>query len=143
MRIVRRMFQLLSMTMVICICAVWSQAGAASLDGSTTIICAFTSATECDNRNGCASTFPEDLELPQFFRVDFNNKRIVAAGQTLEGTKTGTQINSFQRLDGQLILQGVDLRAWSMVISENTGMMTLSASSDYEAFVLFGVCTVP
>lgn len=143
MPITRRMFQVLSIAAVISICAVWSQAGAAGLDGSATIICAFTSGAACDSREGCTSATAADLNMPQFFRIDFNNKRIVVAGQTIEATKTGTGIKSLQRLDGQLILQGVEIRGWSMVISESTGMMTLTASGDDEAFVLFGACTVP
>jgi hypothetical protein len=143
MRTVRRMFQALSMAAVICVCVAWCQAGAAGLDGSTPIICAFTSTAECDSENGCVSATPESVGLPQFIRVDFSNKRIVAAGQVMEGTKTGTQIKNFQRLDGQLVLQGVELRGWSMVISENTGRMTLAVSGDDEAFVLFGACMAP
>jgi hypothetical protein len=143
MRIVRKIFQTLGMTAVICVCLAWSQAGAAGLDGSKPIICAFTYATECDSVDGCLRADPEDLGLPPFFRVDFDNKKMVATGQIMEGMKTETQIKNYQRLDGQLFLQGVDLRGWSIVISESTGRMTLTASGDEEAFVLFGVCTVP
>jgi hypothetical protein len=143
MRIARRVLQTLSVVAAICICAVWSPANAAGLDGSNTIICAFISATACENVSGCESTTPNDLNLPQFFRVDFKNKRIVVGDQTVEATKTGTGITSLQRLDGQLILQGVEIRAWNLVINESTGMMTLTASSGDEVFLLFGACTVP
>jgi hypothetical protein len=139
MRIMRRSLQALGMVLI-CICLSWSQAGAAGLDGSTPVICAITNANECDSINGCVSSIAEDLGLPPFFRIDFNNKKIVAAGQAIEGTKMETQIKNYERHDGQLIFQGVDLRAWSMVITESTGWMTLTTSGDDEAFVLFGAC---
>jgi hypothetical protein len=43
-------------------------------------------------------------------------------------------------MDGKIFLQGIELRGWSIVISEQTGKMSLTASGDDEAFVLFGVC---
>src|SRR5208337_3159707 len=143
MRMIRRMFQVFGVTAVFCLCIAWCWADAAGLDGSTPIICAFTSAAGCDSGSGCESTSPEALGLPQFFRVDFDSKRMVAAGPVQEGTKTETKIQNFQRLDGQLVFQGVEVRGWSMVVIEDTGRMTLTASGDDEAFVLFGACTVP
>ena len=38
------------------------------------------------------------------------------------------------------MLQGIEIRGWSMVITEKTGKLTLTASGDDEAFVLFGAC---
>jgi hypothetical protein len=140
MYIIRRTFEVWGITAAICLCVAWCQVGAAGLDGSTPIICAFTSAAGCDSGSGCESTTPEALGLPRFFRVDFTNKRIIAAGPVQEGTKTETKIQNFQRLDGQLVFQGVEVRGWSMVVTENTGRMTLTASGDDEAFVLFGAC---
>lgn len=78
--------------------------------------------------------------IPPLFRVDFTNKKVIAAGQVTEGMRTETKFQSFQRLDGLLVFQGVELRGWSMVISESSGRITLTASGNEEAFVLFGVC---
>jgi hypothetical protein len=143
MYITRKMFQTLGIAAAIFLCVIWCQAGATGIDGSRSIICAFTSSAGCDNETGCEATTPERLNLPRFIRIDFNNKKIITENQIGEGTRTETQIKNFLRLDGQLFLQGVEIRAWSMVITETTGSMTLTASGDEEAFVLFGVCTVP
>jgi hypothetical protein len=40
-------------------------------------------------------------------------------------------------MDGTMVLQGIELRGWTMLISEKSGIMTLTASDDDEAFVLF------
>jgi hypothetical protein len=143
MQMIRRTFHVVGVTAVLCLCIPWCWANAAGLDGSTPIICAFTSATACDSESGCGSATPESLGLPQFFKVDFSGKKILAVGPAQEGTKKETPIQNFQRLNGQLVFQGVELRGWSMVVTENTGRMTLTASGDDEAVVLFGVCTVP
>jgi hypothetical protein len=115
-------------------------AHARDLDGSTPVVCAFTRALECDSANGCEATTLEDLAMPRFFRVDFKNSSIAPVGIVEEGVKKTTSIKAFQRQDGKLILQGFEVRGWSMVITEKTGNMTLTASGDDEAFVLFGAC---
>jgi hypothetical protein len=140
---VRRTFEVLSMTALFCLCVAVCHAGPAALDGSTPLVCTFTVAAECDSRNACEAATPEDLVLPRLFRVDFANKRLVAAGPVMEGMKLETEIKNYERRDGRLVLQGIDLRAWSMVITESTGEMTLTASGDDEAFVLFGACMAP
>jgi len=46
-------------------------------------------------------------------------------------------------VEGKLILQGVqEGKAWSMVITDDTDKMTLTAADDQEGFVVFGACTV-
>jgi hypothetical protein len=42
-----------------------------------------------------------------------------------------------------MILQGIeDGRGWSIIISEDTGKMTATASQDDVGFVIFGACTL-
>jgi hypothetical protein len=115
----------------------------ADLDGSVPIICGITSAAGCDTIDGCEAAAAEDLGLPQFFKVDFKAKKISALGVLEEGMKKETEIRAFERREGMLILQGVDLRGWSMVITEKIGKMTLTASGVEEAFVFFGACIIP
>jgi len=137
MRTTRRVIELLGITAMVCLCIVPYQAKAADLDGSTPVLCAFTSALECDSRSGCEGTTVENLAVPQFFRIDFRNNVITGVQG---GGGRETRIGGFQRLDGKLILQGVEIRGWTMVITEKTGKMNLTASGDDEAFVLFGAC---
>ena len=47
-----------------------------------------------------------------------------------------------EHLNGRLILQGTQNgKGWSMVITEATGNMTVTASNDKVGFVVFGACT--
>jgi hypothetical protein len=126
--------------MAVCLMIPSGQAHAGNLDGSTPLICAFTRALECDSATGCEAADLEDLEMPRFFRVDFKNSSIVSVGILEEGVKKETPIKVFQRQDGKLLLQGFEVRGWSMVITEKTGKMTFTASGDDEGFVLFGAC---
>jgi hypothetical protein len=40
------------------------------------------------------------------------------------------------------ILQGIELRGWTIAVSEMTGKMVLRAAGHAEGFVLFGACAV-
>jgi len=123
------------------LCSVVSQVEAAEPETAAPLLCAFTKSMVCDS-DGCASADLEVLDLPPFFKVDFNNKLITdveALGGRLAKKKTPIAI--IVRSDDNIILQGVQLRAWSILISKKTGKFTLTASDDEEAGVFFGACT--
>ena len=110
-------------------------------EGSTRMLCVLTSAVGCDSRSGCQGTPVEDLNMPQFFKIDIEKKTITRAGVAQEVSATWeTRIKNSQRMDGKIFLQGIEVRGWSIVICEETGKRSLTASGDDEAFVLFGVC---
>jgi hypothetical protein len=137
-----RISALCSIALLLSLFIMSSRAVAADFDESTPLICAFTRAVDCDSESGCGDTTLETLDLPPFFKVDFKNKVITdveAIGVRIPQRKT--PIKTQQSMDGTIVLQGIELRGWSMLISEKSGMMTLTASDDDEAFVLFGVCT--
>lgn len=115
---------------------------AADLADSSPLLCAFTLSVDCDSGSGCSNTTLESLDLPPFFMVDFKGK-VITDVEALGGrtARKKTPIQTIQRMDSMIVLQGIELRGWSMVISEITGKMTLTASDDDEAFVLFGNCT--
>jgi hypothetical protein len=115
-------------------------AEAATFDQSTSIVCAFTQAVECDSQKTCERTTLEDVGLPPFFKLDLKEKVITGMGVSEGADQKKTKVISFQRADEKMFLQGIEVRGWSMVISENTGKMTLAVSGDDEAFVLFGAC---
>ena len=55
-----------------------------------------------------------------------------------------TKIENMTRADGKLVLKGLQHgKAWSMIINESNGKVTLSASDDQAGFVVFGACTTP
>jgi hypothetical protein len=129
---------------ILCLLALFSalsRVDAAETETAAPLLCAFTKSTVCDSE-GCAPVDLEALDLPPFFKVDFKDKLIT--GVEAMGDRTArkkTQIKTIQRMDNNIILQGIELRAWSILISETTGKMTLTASDDEEAGVFFGVCT--
>jgi len=82
--------------------------------------------------------------LPRFFKVDFKNNKIIALGAAIEvGVRKETPIKSVGRGDGTPVLQGIELREWTTVISEDSGYMVLTRDGNDEAFVLFGDCIGP
>jgi hypothetical protein len=116
------------------------QGVAGDFDGSKPVICAVIETHECGPDENCVKGSAEGIDMPQFFRVNFKDKLITStrAGGELQTSA----IQRMERVDGKLILQGVQNgRAWSAVISEINGKFVLTASADQEAFVLFGACT--
>jgi hypothetical protein len=113
---------------------------AGDFDGSQTLLCATIKAIECGPEGECIHGTAESVNLPQFFKVDFKNKMITAAKESVN--KRTSRIKSKERLDGKLILQGMrEELAWSMAISEQSGKMVITASGEQVAFVVFGACT--
>jgi hypothetical protein len=78
------------------------------------------------------------LNLPQFLKVDVK-------AQKGHSEETG-RVSPFERvehLNGRMIVQGgQDGRGWTMTISEETGTMSATISSDGDGFVAFSVCTL-
>ncbi len=129
--------RILAMAMVL-VLSVWVPGVSAAIDGSGPVLCALISPLECGTEEGCQPTTLETLDLPTFIRVDF-------ASNTISGTRSGEEktvpVQHLARKDGAIFLQGVQQRAWSIVINEETGKMSLTASGGREAFVIFGACT--
>jgi hypothetical protein len=73
-------------------------------------------------------------------RVDFKNSRITPMGAEESGPKKETPIQSSRREDGKLMVQGAGIQGWSMVMTEKTGKMLLTATGDDVGLMLFGEC---
>lgn len=101
-------------------------------------LCAVTQTLECAGQGPCLRGSAEDVNLPDFIWVDVPGKQLREHGGSRK-----TQIRSQMSRNGQLILQGVKERAWSVSISEATGRLTGTAAAEDADFVLFGVCTRP
>jgi hypothetical protein len=112
-------------------------AASAGLDGSKPLLCAITEAVECAFDGTCTRGTADSVNVPQFVRVDVKAKRL----SEHEGERS-TAIRSVERVEGRLVLQGVEAeRAWSVSISEETGKMSVTASGHDVGFVVFGACT--
>jgi hypothetical protein len=88
----------------------------------------------------------ESINLPHFFRIDFEKKTVTSARQS--EARQATHIERMETLDGKLFLQGADdgmenVRdglGWTMAIVEESGQAILTASGEGVAFVVFGAC---
>jgi hypothetical protein len=115
--------------------APWT-AGAEPFDGSKPLLCALTEALGCGPDGECQRGEAHSLDLPTFVSVDLKKNEIRE-----HGGSRATKIASQQRLDGLILLQGVQERAWSLAISPETRRLTFTASGNDEGFVVFGNCT--
>jgi hypothetical protein len=114
-----------------------AQAPAADFDGTRPFICSVIDANDCALGIACVHELAEDVNLPQFIKVDFDGKTIGARGRT-------TPIQSSMRANGMLFIQGVQgKRAYSITVTEDTGSFVGTVAGDGEAFAVFGSCTLP
>ena len=114
---------------------------AGDFDGSKPLICAAIFSTECSaETQKCISGAPWSINFPVFSEIDFKAREI----STLDAYKNErvTRIESIDHLaDGRLSLQGDDGQySWSMLISEESGSATLTASGEEIGFIVFGAC---
>lgn len=127
---------------LLAVLAVGSALAQSSPGLSTDMLCAVTHIVECSSDDECISGSAGDIYIPTFLRIDLDKKQIHTRDKA--HLDQLTEIQSFTRLGERLLLQGVDgVRAWSAVISVNSGEMTATISDHDLAFVLFGECTVP
>ncbi len=115
---------------------------AGDFDGSKPLICAVMEDFDCIPGDECLSGTAESMNIPQFLKIDFKEKVITGKGG--DGKVRSTTVKNMERVDGKMILQGIQNgKAWSMVITEATGKMTITAADDQVGFVVFGACTTP
>ncbi|MBW2716856.1 MAG: hypothetical protein JRD03_12295 [Deltaproteobacteria bacterium] len=108
-------------------------------DGSEKLRCVPTDATECSGAGECKRVTVEEINIPRWIYVDVKKKKL--SGTDSDGEDETTAIENVLITDGQTILQGAESgRAWSMVIDQTTGDMTIAIAGDETGFVLFGVC---
>lgn len=110
----------------------------AEVDGSKPLICAILETVQCLPGQECLRGHAENVGLPYFFQIDFQGKRIFTVR---EGREEETKIERVEQQGGIWILQGIELRGWTITISGVTGKMVLSAAGEAEGFILFGACT--
>ena len=122
--------------------------GPASLSHAETLategklICSVTEAVVCDPMGACERGLAEELNLPNFIRIDFAAKSVT--GTRADGEEVSAPVSSASNDEASIVLQGLQGgRAWSMLVDREAGDMTLTASDFKAAFVIFGACTVP
>jgi hypothetical protein len=84
---------------------------------------------------GCVKGLAEDVNVPQFIRLDFSGKTIGARGRI-------SKMLNQTRAEGMLTIQGIENnRAFSITISESSGKLVGAIAGDEEGFLIFGACT--
>jgi len=112
-------------------------AAAEGIDVKQPFLCAVTETVECGHDGNCVRGGAQDIDFPAFVEVELGKKLI----RERDGERK-TQIRSQSRVDGHLILQGVQGdRGWTLSLVEATGRMSISSASQDAGFMVFGACT--
>ena len=115
-------------------------AAADDLTGSSRFLCTAVQATVCSVDGECAVDIPWNLNIPQFIEVDLQAKRL--ATRAASGENRATDIEHLNRVDGAIVFHGFEMgRAFSWVITEQTGQVTAAVAFEGLAVAVFGACT--
>ena len=116
--------------------AAWAE----DFDGTKPLICATVDTFSCVPGAACEASTADELNVPQFFRMNFDKKTISATRP--DGEVRLSEMQSLELHEGELILQGKQGGlGWSAAITQVSGKLSLSAVGDQVAFVIFGACT--
>jgi hypothetical protein len=114
--------------------------GADDLTGSDRFLCAPVQAAECFENGECGIDVPWNLNIPGFIEVDLAAMRLSTTAAS--GENRSTPIEHVTRRDGAIVLQGFEMgRAFSWVISEDSGHVTAAIASEGRGVTVFGACT--
>lgn len=105
-------------------------------------ICAINEVFECTAVTGCARISLEDANLAGLMLLDVEKKTL--GGIPLTGEVKGDDIEGVTVTDKAIILRGSreNDRAWSAVISKETGAVSAGVSTLDSSLSLLGRCTV-
>ena len=110
------------------------------LSGSDKFLCTTGEATLCFAEGDCVAGPSWNWNIPQFIQVDLGKKML--SSTKASGRERTTEIKNMERADGMIFLQGVQRgRAFSLVITEDTGMLSAGVATDGVATAVFGACT--
>jgi len=111
-----------------------------NLEGVDEMICAAAQVQICIENDTCYAASPAELGVPDFVVIDTKKKTISTTKASNENRSTS--FTSVSKDDGLIYLQGIEgQRAFSFVIDEATGRMTVAVSRDGLSVSVFGACT--
>jgi len=110
------------------------------ISGADVALCSSAQATLCSADGSCESGPPWSWNIPQFIEIDFKAKKVNTTEAS--GENRATPIKNIERADGVVFLQGAEQgRAFSFVIDEKTGMLSVAVARDGVTVSVFGACT--
>lgn len=110
------------------------------LSGIDEFICAAAQVQICIEGDTCYTASAWELDVPDFIVIDLVKKKVSTTKAS--GLNRSTAFTSSSRSNGQIVLQGLEgERAFSFVIDEETGRITVAVARDGIAVNIFGVCT--
>ena len=127
-------------------CLIYSPASAGDFDGSKALLCSCIRVIQCLPDGNCVQVTPEEIYIPQFMSLNFEQKTI-SAPQWGED-QPPSRIKNLEHIEGKLVLQGAeegvkdvhDGLGWTIAVSEETGKMVLTGSGEQMGIVIFGAC---
>ena len=110
------------------------------LTGVNRLVCAASQVQICLEGDTCYSASPWELDVPEFVVIDLKKKSISTTKAS--GDDRSTTFNNSVRSEGNIFLQGLEAgRAFSFVIDEATGYMSVAVARDGMVVSVFGACT--
>ncbi len=117
-----------------------AKASADDLTGAQTLLCTPVQVNVCTSDGECDALNPWEANIPQFLEMDFKGKMMSTTKASGENRSTPMKI--LERENGLVFIQGVEGgRAFSLVISESTGMLSVAVARDGKNVSVFGACT--
>ena len=115
-------------------------AAADNLTGEQLLLCTPVQATMCTADGECVIENPWNLNIPQFVEVNLKEKKLSTTKAS--GENRATPIRVLVREGGMIYLQGIEGgRAFSFVITEETGMVSIAVARGDKTVSIFGACT--
>jgi hypothetical protein len=114
--------------------------GADDLSKQNLILCTAVTAMHCHDDGDCVVDVPWNLNIPQFIQVNLEKKTLSTTKAS--GENRSTPIKNLIREGGQIFLQGLEGgRAFSFVINEESGLLSVGVAADGRVVSVFGACT--
>lgn len=111
-----------------------------NIAGVDRLLCAPGEIIVCVEADECYTALAAEVGVPDFVIIDLDRKVVSTTASSPEARST--PVANVNRADGVIYLQGVDVgRAFSFVIDEASGRVTVAVSRDGATVTLFGACT--
>ena len=110
------------------------------LTGAERFLCSAAQVTACYDDGECLTLPPWELNVPEFIEVDLDARTLSTTAAS--GQNRSTPIKNLEREEGSIVLQGFENgRAFSFLINEKTGRVSIAVARDGLAAAVFGACT--